>query len=304
MLVLVMGGTAPTWAWEYETSKTDGGGGNYTFRSEKREWAGRYAWNACDFTTQKTLNFSDVQLCWEFDFRVANLAPSFYIENLRFEGEVYVVNGDNSVQQIGTWSKTKSSSSNPEVKDTNFGIYGHLQMEKVDDGHTMKLKYWPTGEAHWSKVKRIILKHRFIYGNDSWDSGWMQYEKDITFSDFVGDGYPLSPLSAEWTEDGKVRFTATDVVDRLGHSEVRSQFYYMALWRSGIEYHHLSIEDATRTQRTDGNYDLSFTTDFIYTYNDCSFTTPVYALYRGDIDVQMPGMSGDEAFCNPKLRSY
>lgn len=37
MLVLVMGGTAPTWAWEYETSKTDGGGGNYTFRSEKRE---------------------------------------------------------------------------------------------------------------------------------------------------------------------------------------------------------------------------------------------------------------------------
>ena len=300
MLVLVMGGTAPTWAWEYETSKTDGGGGNYTFRSEKREWAGRYAWNACDFTTQKTLNFSDVQLCWEFDFRVANLAPSFYIENLRFEGEVYVVNGDNSVQQIGTWSKTKSNSSNPEVKDTNFGIYGHLQMEKVDDGHTMKLKYWPTGEAHWSKVKRIILKHRFIYGNDSWDSGWMQYEKDITFSDFVGDGYPLSPLSAEWTEDGKVRFTATDVVDRLGHSEVRSQFYYMALWRSGIEYHHLSIEDATRTQRTDGNYDLSFTTDFIYTYNDCSFTTPVYALYRGDIDVQMPGMSGDEAFLQPE----
>ncbi|MBR1499396.1 MAG: hypothetical protein IJ615_07210, partial [Bacteroidaceae bacterium] len=110
VLALLVGGAPAAWGeWVYNRVYNDEGGGQYTFHAEKSEYANRYIWNAVGFKTQKTLNFADVQLNWEFDFRVANLAPSFYIENLRFEGEVYVVNGDNSVQQIGTWSKTKSS---------------------------------------------------------------------------------------------------------------------------------------------------------------------------------------------------
>ena len=124
VLVALLAGTSPTWAWSYNATYNDDGGGTYTFRSENRSYGGGYyASNVCSFRTVKSFNFDDDQFGWEYEFRVLN--PNIYIFNVALEGEIFVVTSDDVSHKIGTWKKSQSETSNPtwSVTDNSYGTF-------------------------------------------------------------------------------------------------------------------------------------------------------------------------------------
>ena len=78
VLVALLAGSSPSWAWGYDDWNFDDGGGSYTFHSENSSYGdGRYASNVCSFRTVKTFNFANDQFAWEYALRV--LSPNIYI---------------------------------------------------------------------------------------------------------------------------------------------------------------------------------------------------------------------------------
>ena len=294
MLVLVMlTGASPTWAWGYSSTNSDSGGGTYKFAAEKYEYDGRYCYNARDFRTQKTFNFINNQFSWEFDFRVANLAPSLYIENLSFEGEVDIVDGEGVSHRLGTWTKTRSNSSSPVGKITD-STYGSFAISKVDDGHTMKVVYTPSDKAFERKVSQIILKHHFIYGNNKWESGWMQYTKDLGLSAVINAENPMPKLAFEFNDECHIVGKAADVMDKLD-DERYSQGYWIN-WYNGAstdcssQNFNKTVNNITIKRKSGGKMDMTLVLGFSEP-SVMSLTEPCYIVYFGRVWIEDTGIS-------------
>ena len=288
-LMVLMAGVSPSWAWSYEKEFSDEGGGTYVFRSENSSYGGAdfYPWNLLSFSTVNTLSFEEERVFWEFKFRILN--PAIHQSNATFEGTVSVVDKDGSTRQLGTWTKKPNVNIAGTATSTFTGSFSITSA--ADDAHWANLKYYPSDMAWFLKVNRIIIKWHFIYGNGKWDSGWFQYEKAIDFSSFVETDYPMTPLTADWTDEGKIRYQATNIPDKRNSTVISKPYYNLNVFHPYIENtNRLLEEDMDVTSKGNGKIDVSFTHNYIYSYNNAPFTTPVYTVYSSGFDAKVPGL--------------
>ena len=285
-LVVLMAGASPTWAWSYQVEPSDEGGGTYVFRSENFSYGGFYAANLHSFSTVNTLSFEKERVFWEFKFRILNSA--IYLSNATFEGTVSVVDEDGTTRQLGKWTKKPNGNIARSVTDTFLGAFSITSAE--DDAHWANLKCYPSDMAWYLKVNRIIIKWHFVYGNDKWDSGWFQYEKAIDFSSFVETDYPMTPLTADWTDEGKIRYQATDIPDKRNGTDINKPYYNLTISHPSIESTYRDFNGMNVTSKGNGKIDVSFTHSYVYSYNNAPFTTPAYTIYSSGFSAKVPGL--------------
>ena len=289
MLMMLTAGTSAAWAWATNTTYNDEGTGSYIFRSDNASYGGFYAHNLYSFKTEKTLNFEDEQVSWDFNFRILN--QNIYLYNVAFEGSICVIDKDGASHELGTWTKSKSSSSTISYKITNTFYATFTLTSATDDAHRANLKLYPDKMAKYVEMKAVVIKWHFIYGDGKWDSGWFQYEKSIDFSSFVGNDYPMPPLTADWTDKGEILYHATNVPNKLNSSVISKQYYNLNILHGGVENTNRMIKDETITDRGNGKIDVSFTHNYIYNYCNTPFTTPVRTAYTCGFTVKIPGLS-------------
>ena len=285
MLVMLVATASPALAWETEWNPYDDGGGNYIYRCEKEDYGPELGWHASNlyaFKTEKTLNYENEQLSWDFSFRILN--DAIYVYNVDFEGEVYLVCEDGSRRKFGTWSKSRNGSLTRTSVDDYFG---NFTIKNQSDQHWVTLQYWPSGQAKYIKVSKIIVKWHFIYRNNT-DCGWMEYEKDLDFSPFVANDYPLPPLTAEWNEDGKVVLKASDLLDKRQSSVYEDPGYNMTYWftGSGVNRSFKIVNDERMTITPKGNGRIDATVTFTPT---APFTSAFHCEYERIFDAKMTG---------------
>ena len=305
VLVALLAGTSPTWAWGYEDWNFDEGGGRYYFRSENHYYNDWNAGAVDAFRTQSTFSFADDRFAWEFEFRVLN--PNIYIYNVALEGEVFVVTRDDVSHKMGTWKKTQSETSNPtwSVTDSNYGTFN---ISKVGDGHSMKVKYSPKQRAFDDGVKCIVFKSHILYNYQNqkkWDSGWMQYEKPLDLSSVLGAETPMPRMTYEWKDDGDIVCTAKNMLNKFNNSYYSCQRYGLYRYcgdRRG-DYDNLNpyndMERCVITDHYNGTMDAVFTT-WVSNDNTPPYTTPVFTKYFARTHVYPNGNNSvEEEFTQP-----
>lgn len=255
MLVAFLAGPLPIHAWGYYDWDYDDGGGTYDFFSEYDEWGTSsshfYPSNLMDFRTEKPYNFDNDQFAWEYAIRVLN--PKIYIYNVSLEGVILVVTQDGVSHQVATWSKTRSESSNVVAKITDSS-YGPVSVSKIDDGHNIRVRFMPSQISFNRGVKKIIMKSRFVHKN-SWESGWIQYEKDINVEPLFGTNSPLPEMKADWAENGGILYHATNVPDKIDNPKFEGvDFQVFANLPAG--YRMSTNINITHSEYT-GNYNIT-----------------------------------------------
>ena len=266
VLVALVAGTSPSWSWEYIDWENDEGGGRYDFYAEKGAYGDNgkwHSWNVCDFKTLSTFSFEDDRFYWEYDFRVLN--PNIYINNVALEGEILVMTSDGTYHKIGNWSKSQSSTSDPVGRQTD-DKYGPFTISKVDDGHSMKVRFSPRQSAFDEGVKKIVFRSHILYNfsnQNIWDSGWMQYEKGIDLSSVFDAHKPIPDMNVEWTDDGTYMTFAKDMMDKRNNPLWSCQRYgvdtYTSNGRSRYNNHnpYYHTSDFTFTVKGNGKMDVS-----------------------------------------------
>ena len=305
VLIALLAGASPSWAWGYVDWDFDEGGGRYYFRSENHYYNDWNAGAVDAFRTQSTFSFADDRFAWEFEFRVLN--PNIYIYNVALEGEVFVVTRDDVSHKMGTWKKTQSETSNPTWSVTD-NSYGTFNVSKVGDGHSMKVKYSPKQRAFDDGVKCIVFKSHILYNYQNqkkWDSGWMQYEKPLDLSAVLGEETPMPRMTYEWKDAGNIVCTAKNMLNKFNNSYYNCQRYGLYVYcgdRRG-DYDNLNpynnMERCVITDHYNGTMDAVFTT-WVSNDNTPPYTTPVFTKYFARTNIHPNGnKSVEEEFTQP-----
>ena len=307
MLVMLVGGGNPAWAWIYpvNTEKTlnDPGGGTCKFTG-KSEWGGFYkkinnggfgfyGFDNAAFETKLNFKVDEQKFIWEFDIRMWFFeAKCWDYDNNKFRGEVYVVTSDDVKHLIGTWSwdYTIASWIQNVWEDETWGKV----VVSGDGDYDCRVTYAPSGQAVEDGVKAIVMKHSV--SNDATNGATMyevQYEKSINFNSLTADT-PMPKLTVDWDTDAKLAFKATGVPDKRGKNGWRDQYYDLQLYYYNIGQQNSNASFGTTkggfniSNVSNGKMDVAFSYWPLTTSEaaaTCAYTVPVYVKYQGCSDV-------------------
>ena len=300
LIALMASGPAMAKKWNYsKEGVADDGGGTYDFRYDQKNF--RYDdkshWNAEEhimwFKTQKKFDASKGNYYYEFELagcfiEIAKYGKSEWTKTY-IEGEVYVVTADGTEHRIGTWNKPKSNEK--EVTYTSDeNDYGSLYVSSMNtsNGH-FNIRYLAGRAAVTEGVNKVCLRQRLTFKDSRvWD--WWQYEKAIDLS-AIDEDFPLPQLTADWGDDGKMHYTATDIsvndnMLKYGYW-IRINFLENGIGRFGkLGDFKRGDESVTITEKPVNKENMEFSawlkskaSDEI---KDISYTTPVYVYYRAN----------------------
>ena len=302
MVVFLIVGSMPTVGKNWNYSKegvADEGGGTYDFRYDQKNFRydGKSHWNAEEhimwFKTQKKFDAPKGNYYYEFELagcfiEIAKYGKSEWTKTY-IEGEVYVVTADGTEHRIGTWNKPKSNEKEVTyISDEND--YGSLYVSSMNtsNGH-FNIRYLAGKAAINEGVNKVCLRQRLTFKDSRvWD--WWQYEKAIDLS-AIDEDFPLPQLTADWGDDGKMHYTATDIsvndhTLKYGYW-VRINFLENGIGRFGkLGDFKRGDESVTITEKPVNKENMEFSawlkskaSDEI---KDISYTTPVYVYYRAN----------------------
>ncbi len=301
MLALLLTWASPARSVTFKWDRADDGGGRYLFECEKISYDGLNSNAVFYFRTQKAFSWEDDEFAYEYDFRAAH--PRVNIEYMSLEGTVLLVTADNVSHTVGTWSKTASKSSSVTFSNTDK-TYGTLALTQVDDGHTLHLRFIPT-PRYTNTVKRLMLRFSFTHTN-KWNSGWMEYTKDIPLGSLFSADSPMPPLDVEWDDNGLILVKAKNVPDKRDNPNYFFQGYsfYIHSWYSS-KYSSFSVHnddvifntaDSKNTPHGNGLMDVE------YAFRPMYFGNWEYGSYTRPMDIKvirsLNYIVGDERIVN------
>ena len=296
VLVLLMAGASPTWAWVYQDTFKDPGGGTYNFRTDRQNWK-MLNYDMNYFKTKQNFDLESECFNWEFEFQSLNYSYSYNIQGIT--GEFFLVTEDNVLHKIGTWEKPQGwAAVTGKIDDTTWGSISILDLTQ---GGKLSFRLIPTNKFFKDGVKRIVLKyHEFWYAafNNTFDYGYTQFEKDFNLSSTVGDDRPMPALDIDWGDDYMFSLKASNVLD-LRNSKCIQQYYstYSEVSgdreNSGIYMNReFKLSDFTVISEHDGKIDISLNAVARkYNYTCGAYFHPAGIRYTGGIRFDADGNS-------------
>jgi hypothetical protein len=268
LLVALMAGVMPAWAWDHEDTFKDDGNEDCIFRYNNGTRDYWVEGGFFDFGgVKKTIDASDIRgfrtktkfdskkgvFYYEFHVRIIPKTISGNSQGDRkkcyVKGAMYIINEEGSIYNVCTITK-KRNDDTAYLTDIN-GSVGDVMAVNITSAGWLEIKYVPQGNAvNFSKV-------RFHFDTSSYTSerfwGPFEYEK------VMGGNYiPLPEPTFAWGDDGKIRAEVKDAIDGLDNSVYKSQGYDLGYdytdgdgsYRSSMAYFTITKENAT--QRKDG----------------------------------------------------
>ena len=278
VLIALLAGTSPTWAWDYQDTFTDDGGEQCTFRysGTNMTYSGK-SLGASDirgFRTKVKFDNLNGTYYWEFHLRVCfkSICDKSNTDRLNtsVKGTMYVITDDDMPHKLCDYSKSKGSD---KVVVSNENLdYGRVIVSDETRNGWIELKMVPCDMLLKEGFKRVrFTNDRLIYtDNSSW--GPFEYEKE------TGTNYtPMPDPTFSWDADGKVRITALGVPNGVDHSDCLLQFYsyniyaYNNNFRTGEQFlgaGSLEVGDETITKKNGNRVDVAsfYTIDKKYAY--------------------------------------
>lgn len=299
MLLLLTAGGSQAWAnTSWDKTNTDEGGGTYKYKGEAYYSLSSAAENQGYLKTAKRFDTDQDQFYWDFEVR----AYMYYGYNnagfgiyTSFDGEIYLVTGDNVSHLVGTWKSDREDSSHKiytTVKDETWGAVGASATFWGDTNFSAW--YRPNSRAFQDGVKAIILKqyaYNIMYHPGS--SGciyWTQYEKSLDLSSIAADK-PMPKPTVEWGTDGRLAFKAAGMPDKRKNSKYGSQGYVVDVY-----YYENGQQSSTGNGFTTGSNNMTFSNEsngkvdasFNFwpltqqtEYAKAAYTVPAYVDYYG-----------------------
>ena len=313
VLMLLMAGVTPAWAekvhftWDTDSIKDDGGG-MYRFRGEgndvidigERKWKPE---NNGYFKTQQHFDADKNQFWWNFEVRVDyfgdywNNGAPVDIYGQKYTGVIYVVTADDVPHQIATWSKATAENRSTPYTNTNEK-WGTVHVSDVQNPNTIghgyvTIDYTPSDKAIEDGVKRIVMRQDIVAYSPGISlitlTGWVQYEKALTFSGIAADK-PMPTLTVEWNDNGQLSAKATGVPDKRKDDQWQDQrytvktFYYTGTGQSYERTFGTKNKAADCADGNNGKMDMSFS--FLPpALADRVYTVPTYIKYSGGMTV-------------------
>ncbi len=293
-LVALLVGASPTWAWGYEDWDYDDGGGTFNFRSENYYTNGYYAYNLYYFKTNKSFDYVNGQLFWEYTFRFC--PEKIYPENIMAEGEILLMRADGSMVSLGSWKKARNNSVS-FYRDGYVTFGSTCKPTLSDDYRYLTIQVYP--DVYISRCTKVVFKSRYVY-KDQWDFGWFQYEKELN-KETISEESPMPKLSLEWGSEGRIVAKAQNVPDKIDAPPYRyqkykgeSMFYRDGGSSIGRGNHQFFINDnwVTITNRKNGKLDFEYdfggpngNADETHYYP----TLPYYFTFEANVDFEANG---------------
>ena len=308
VLMMLVAGVTPAWAGDFDYTKNDRYSGN-TYGTYRCHGSSEYSDAALspdfvDFWTEKKLDIANGQFYWLFEVKLhigvhdidklhVNGSTPWYLsqqeENHTYEGEICVVTADNVKHLIATWKKERYERKYTyKIVDDTWGVIllGHHY------NTANALVYTPSTKAFEDGVKRITIKMRqtFHYNYDSFDFGWLEYEKDLDCSG-LETGKPMPKLSIDWGKDGRLAVKANGVPDYREDNKYSAQSYTLdvsyyynnskkiskgTLGTASQNVAYSNVKDG-QMDMTIGYWPLTSTTETA----TGAYTLPAYVNYRG-----------------------
>ena len=288
VLVVLMAGVSPTWAWVYQDTFKDPGGGTYNFRTDRPNWKS-FNYDLNYFKTKQNFDLESECFNWEFEFQSLNYSYSYNIQGIT--GEFFLVTEDNVQHKIGTWEKPQGWAA--VTGKTDDTTWGSITIIDLTQRGKLSFRLIPTNKFFQDGVKRIILKyHEFWYAafNNTFDYGYTQFEKDFNLSSTVGDDRPMPALDIDWGDDYMFSLKASNVLDKR-NSKFVQQYYSTFSEVSGDKENsgiymsrEFKLSDFTVSSEHDGKIDISLNAVARkYNYTCGAYFHPAGIRYTGGI---------------------
>ena len=236
VLVALLAGSSPTWAWDHQDTFTDDGNEQCMFRysGANMTYSGK-SLGASDIRGFRTkVKFDNLNgiYYWEFHQRVCfkTICDKSNSDRLNtsIKGTMYVITDDEVPHKLCDYSKAKGSD---KIVISNQNLdYGTVIVSDETSYGWLELKMLPTDLLLKEGFKRVRFSNdRLIYStNQSW--GPFEYEKE------TGTNYtPMPNPTFSWDADGKVRATALGVPNGSNFSDCKSQAYSIDIFRYDID---------------------------------------------------------------------
>ena len=171
VLMLLVAGVTPAWAYPVNTEKTleDRGGGTCKFtgksnlggnyRRVNNEIFGFTDFDNASFITSQRFNIDGHEFVWSFDVKMWFFeAKCWDYDNNKFKGEVYVVTSDDVKHLVATWFYDRSIASWIQSNWVDEETWGKVVVSSYGD-YDYFITYAPSGQAVEEGVKAIVMKH-------------------------------------------------------------------------------------------------------------------------------------------------
>ena len=234
MLIALLTGSLPTWAWDHEDTFSDDGGENCVFRYNNGTHtytmeADFFHWNGIKkeidandikgFRTKTKLNNANGTYHWEWHLRVISKTicedGNKYRKQCKVTGSIYFIMKNGDVEKFCDFEK---KSNDDKVYFSNKGTHGQVSCKDVTSGGWMELKFAPLG-YYASKIDKV----RFRIDQSMYDAGrwWtFEYEKPV-----LGTYTPLPQPTFEWNDNAQILGQAKDAFNGLDQSGCDNQSY-------------------------------------------------------------------------------
>ena len=283
VLMALLAGTSPSWAWDHEDTFIDDGNEQCTFRynGTNMTYSGKSigASDIRGFRTKVTFDNLNGIYYWEFHLRVCfkTICDKSNTDRLNtsIRGTMYIVTDDDVSHKICDYTKTAGSD---KIVLSNQNLdYGALIVSDETRNGWIELKMLPTDLLLKEGFKSVRFNNDRLICSDNRSWGAFEYEKE------TGTNYtPMPDLSFSWDADGKVRGTGLSVPNGSGFSACNSQAYDIKIFRYNINSIsnplftgsvNLILGDETITRRDGNRADVTklYTID-----NEYAYTLPLW----------------------------
>ena len=287
-LAVLLTGTLPTWAWNYsETDQSDAGGGTYDFRYSQTDFT--FGSTTVSYTNMMGFesvdgSFNATNADFDYEFKMRIIFQSLMqkgdneLKNVKVDGEVYAVMGDNRTVRLATYTKNSGVAKNMTYKFEAHGEAFFEMNSQLDNDGYMTVRFQPREGLLDDGLKAIYFKNRLVYKNAAVFDDY-RYEKPLDTSSWK-HVFPELEFS-EWTPEGNIVFKAS--LNRNSRWDIRNYEIELPLYYSNYTTHWYSIKlknpDNYTTVSTTSNA-LNMTWTYVTLLADWPCIYPFTSFYR------------------------
>ena len=207
---------SPTWAWNYTVKgRSDAGGGTYDFRYTQQNFT--YGNTTVSYTDMMSFesvdgSFDATNANFDYEFKMRIIFQNLMqkgdkeLKNVKVDGEIYVVLGDDKTVRIATYTKNSGVAKNLTYSFEAHGEAFFEMKSQLDNYGYMTVKFQPQDYFLDKGLKAIYFKNRLVYKNAVVFDDY-QYEKPLDTSSWK-NVFPQLQFT-EWTPEGNIVFKAS-----------------------------------------------------------------------------------------------